>query len=287
MRTGLLAAVIALAIAAVGGWSCGSSSAPPAVTSTAAPATVGTSALPSTPTSAPGQAATPGAPSTETAEPATATPRGTSGLAAIISRGPATGRRVTLTFDAGADAGFTTQVLATLKSYGVPAAFGMTGKWAQANPDLVRQIAAAGHLIINHTDDHASFTGLSTGAPALTAGQRLEELQRADGIISSITGVSTQPYFRPPYGDVDDSVAADAGAAGYHYVIMWTVDTLGWNGASADDIVRRSLDLAEPGAILIMHVGSDSQDAAALPRVIEGLRAAGYTLVSLPDLLAG
>ena len=66
---------------------------------------------------------------------------------------------------------------------------------------------------------------------------------------------------------------------------MWTVDTLGWKQASADEIVARSLAQAEPGAIYVMHVGSQSQDAAALPRVIEGLRAAGYEFGTIDEVL--
>lgn len=205
--------------------------------------------------------------------------------AAIVYRGDSTGRRVALTFDAGADAGFAAEVLDILRAKNVPAAFGITGRWAEQNPDLVRRIAADGHVIINHTYDHASFTGYSTGKGPLSSAERAEELRRADQIIADLAGGSTRPYFRPPFGDVDDSVAHDAAAAGYGVIVMWTVDTLGWNGASADAIVERGLRLAEPGAIYVMHVGADSEDAAALPRLIDGLRAAGYALVSLPALL--
>jgi len=205
--------------------------------------------------------------------------------AAVVDRGPPGARRVALTFDAGADAGFTADVLAVLRAKQAPAAFGITGRWAEQNPELVRAIAADGHIIVNHTYDHASFTGYSTGSAPLSAAERKEELRKADDVIARLSGRSTAPYFRPPFGDVDDSVASDAAAAGYDVVLMWTVDTLGWNGATADAIVERSLRLAEPGAIYVMHVGADSQDAAALPGVIDGLRAAGYALVSLPELL--
>jgi hypothetical protein len=56
---------------------------------------------------------------------------------------------------------------------------------------------------------------------------------------------------------------------------------MGWNGYSADAIVQRCLDMAEPGAIYIFHVGSQSQDGPALQRVIDGLRSAGYEFVPL------
>jgi peptidoglycan/xylan/chitin deacetylase (PgdA/CDA1 family) len=194
---------------------------------------------------------------------------------------------VALTFDAGSDAGYTAQILETLRTEGVRASFGMTGKWAEQNQDLLLAIAAGGHEFINHTYDHASFTGLSTGEAPLSTEQRSLELSRAETTVYHLTGRSTRPYFRPPYGDLDQSVLADVAHDGYPFIIMWTVDTLGWKGVSADAIVQRSLELAEPGAIYVMHVGSQSQDGPALRRVIDGLRAAGYSFGAVSDLLAG
>jgi peptidoglycan/xylan/chitin deacetylase (PgdA/CDA1 family) len=91
--------------------------------------------------------------------------------------------------------------------------------------------------------------------------------------------------FRPPYGDYDESVNRDLALRGYLYNVMWTVDSRGWQGIAAEEIVQRCLSLAVPGAIYVFHVGSASQDAAALPAVIEGLRAAGYEMVPLSQIL--
>ncbi|MGA2285869.1 MAG: polysaccharide deacetylase family protein [Dehalococcoidia bacterium] len=202
-----------------------------------------------------------------------------------VQRGNSTRQMVALTFDAGADAGNTTQVLQILAANGIKASFSLTGEWSQANPGLVKAIASAGHLIMNHTQDHPSFTGLSTGQGPLSTQDRIAELDEADLAIRSITGKTTKPYFRPPYGDVDGSVLCDASSDGYNYVVMWTVDTLGWNGASVDQIVQKSLSNAKPGAIYIMHVGSESQDATALQQVIDGLKAKGYSFGTVADVI--
>ncbi len=202
-----------------------------------------------------------------------------------VRRGNSTRQMVALTFDAGSDAGYTSQILQTLSDAGVKASFSLTGEWSEAHPDLVKAIAAGGHLLMNHSYDHPSFTGLSTGAGPLSTQQRIDELDRADAVIRSITGQTTKPYFRPPYADLDGSVLCDIYADGYYYLVMWTVDTMGWNGASADEIVHTSLSRAKPGAIYIMHVGSQSQDAVALPRVIDGLRAQGYSFGTIADIL--
>jgi peptidoglycan/xylan/chitin deacetylase (PgdA/CDA1 family) len=194
-------------------------------------------------------------------------------------------RAVALTFDAGADRGYTTDILDILAQEGVKAGFGITGVWADENPDLVGAIVADGHLLINHSYDHPSFTGFSTGLSPLSRDERIDQLQHADAVIRSISGAGTRPFFRPPFGDLDQSVLCDVYAAGYTYAVKWTVDSGGWAGAGPGEIVQTVLSQARPGAIVIMHVGSESQDAAALPEVIEGLRAAGYELVTLTDIL--
>ncbi len=206
--------------------------------------------------------------------------------ATVIERGDASRRVVALTFDAGADAGFTAEILATLRREGVRASFGVTGLWAERNRDLLLAIAGDGHALINHSYDHASFTGRSTEKPPLTSEERALELSRAETTVYHLTQRSTRPYFRPPYGDLDASVRRDAAADGFGTIVMWTVDSLGWDHASADEIVARCLAKAEPGAIYVMHVGAESQDAAALARVIAGLRADGYGFVTMDELRA-
>ena len=91
--------------------------------------------------------------------------------------------KVALTYDAGADRGNTKDLLATLERDGVKATFGMTlERWAEENPDLVRQMAGDGDGFINHTYDHRSFTrffGAAGGTYAGCAPQR-NPADRAD-----------------------------------------------------------------------------------------------------------
>jgi peptidoglycan/xylan/chitin deacetylase (PgdA/CDA1 family) len=117
--------------------------------------------------------------------------------------------------------------------------------------------------------------------------ERLDQLARTDAVLTRVTGHSTQPWFRPPYGDYDASVNRDVAAAGYRYNVLWTVDSLGWQGLSPAAISARCLQRAEPGAIYLFHVGAASQDAAALPAIIAGLREQGYAFGTVADLLEG
>jgi peptidoglycan-N-acetylglucosamine deacetylase len=205
--------------------------------------------------------------------------------AAVPSVGGARpGPLVALTFDAGADRGYAEDILDTLRAQRVPASFGLTGRWARANPDLVRRMAAEGHLVLNHTLDHRSFTGASDQRGGLAPAQRRAQLEEADAVLAPLIGHSTRPWYRLPYGDGDARVAADVAPAGYTRQAGWTVDSLGWRGLGAGEIVARCLRLAAPGAVYVLHVGRAAQDGPALAGIIAGLRERGYGFATLADL---
>jgi peptidoglycan/xylan/chitin deacetylase (PgdA/CDA1 family) len=103
---------------------------------------------------------------------------------------------VALTFDAGSDVGYASRILDTLKANRVKASFGITGKWAEAHPALLRRIVREGHTVMNHTYSHRSFTGSSTGTAPLSYKQRSAELRKTESAVQRIAGVSTKPYFR-------------------------------------------------------------------------------------------
>jgi peptidoglycan/xylan/chitin deacetylase (PgdA/CDA1 family) len=73
--------------------------------------------------------------------------------------------------------------------------------------------------------------------------------------------------------------------------VGWDVDSTDWSGASVDQVVSRVLEGVHPGAIVLMHdggLGGGNPDrattVAALPRIIDGLRARGYSFVTVPEL---
>jgi peptidoglycan/xylan/chitin deacetylase (PgdA/CDA1 family) len=206
--------------------------------------------------------------------------------ARVITRGNTSRKMMALTFDAGSDLGNTEKIIGLLEEYGVKASFGLTGDWVRQHPDYAAWIAADGNQILNHTLNHPSFTGYSTGTGPISPARRLSQIQAAESAIRSATGVRAKPYWRPPYGDYDSGVLRDTGAYGYTRAVMWTVDSMGWNGYSADQIVGRVTSRAGNGVIVLMHVGSDSQDAAALERIIVRLRAQGYSFGTVAQVLA-
>jgi peptidoglycan/xylan/chitin deacetylase (PgdA/CDA1 family) len=200
---------------------------------------------------------------------------------------------IALTFDVTFDRGDGPMILDILASRGVVATFGITGIWAERNPDLIRRMVNDGHQLMNHTYDHPSFTGAYTGStihspqPPQTRAQIVWQLQRTEQIVLQQTGVNMQPYFRPPYGDYDQNSLSAAADAGYTYNIMWTIDSLGWHGVHPDDVRQRVLNAARPGANILMHVGEGATDGAALARVIDELRARGYRFATVQQFVEG
>lgn len=204
--------------------------------------------------------------------------------ARTVSLLPTTGNVVALTFDAGSDRGYAASILDTLKSKGVKASFGLTGKWAAANPDLVLRMVREGHAIINHSWSHPSFTGYSTGTAPLTYAQREYQVSTADSTIRSITGIGTKPWFRPPYGDYDTCIRAHLWHDGYRYNVMWSTDSGGWMGLTQSQISARVMNGLRPGAIFIFHVGAASQDGPALGTIVDQIRDRGYGFATVTVL---
>ncbi len=206
----------------------------------------------------------------------------------IINRGESGRLEVAFTFDAGEGAGYTVEILDLLDAYGIPGTFGVTGQWAEQNPELMRRIVDEGHQILNHTYDHSSFTGASPGTDALTNDARREQVESTERIIADATGgYETSPYFRFPYGDYDAAALDLLGELGFAYTLWWSCDTQGWNGFTPDEIVGKcgsEADEGGPGAILLMHVANEN-DWNALEPLIGDYLDAGYDFVTTEQLL--
>ncbi|TCI52885.1 LysM peptidoglycan-binding domain-containing protein [Exiguobacterium sp. SH1S21] len=191
-----------------------------------------------------------------------------------------TSKVVALTFDDGADGANTNKILDILAKNNVKATFFLTGTGANHHPQYIKNIAAKGHQVGNHSYSHPDFT-------KLTATQMKTELDRTEAIVKSLTGKTTKPIFRAPFGAVNSAVLSGVGAAGYGYTIQWNIDTIDWKGLTASQINTKVQTNIKPGSIVLMHTGAGAPGTPlALPTMISQLKAKGYKFVTISQLLA-
>ena len=194
-----------------------------------------------------------------------------------VARGNTSRMMIALTFDMESSGATANAMMDVLKQRGVGATFFILSSFASYYPQALTRMANEGHEIANHSVSHSQWT---KRGPSGLAG----ELAAVESRVNGVTGFSTKPYFRFPYGDRNASLIQAANAAGY-LSVYWSIDPQEWrSGSTASSIVSTVLSQASPGGIMLMH--DKSVTPAALPGIIDGLRARGYTLVTLTELLA-
>ncbi|HEY2461929.1 MAG TPA: glycosyltransferase [Candidatus Acidoferrum sp.] len=199
-------------------------------------------------------------------------------------------KKLAITFDDGPDPRWTPKILDILKEKSVPATFFVIGVDASQSPELLRREYAEGHEIGNHTYTHPNFDEISHT-------QLRWELNLTERLIESTLGVKSI-LFRPPYGvdhqpEYAEEVSQLPVAQDMGYVIVGQkVDPHDWQQPfgkqiPAQQIFDGVLQQASTGNIILFHDGGGdrSQTVAALPRIIDALRAKGYQFVSVPDLI--
>ncbi len=261
----LVAAVLGCAGGGAPGGDGGTSTVmtPPATASTITAATPSTTTIPVASTTAPVSTTKP----PTTLEPGALAP----GKEYVRVSGKA--RVVAFTFDAAYDPEPLSDILDALAAADAPATFFLTGEFVADFPDTVAEIVRAGYPVGNHSYSHPDFTGLSEV-------KIRSQLDRTAALITDAGAADPRPLFRFPYGARDDRTLAAVGDAGYASV-YWTIDTLDWKPERTPAQIEAAvLDHLQPGAIVLMHVGS-RQTASILPEMIRKVRQEGYTLVAL------
>lgn len=124
-----------------------------------------------------------------------------------------------------------------------------------------------GHKICNHSFTHSNLARMSRAAVA-------DELSRTNAAIQETTGI-TPDCFRPPYGAYNRTVSEMVASLGMS-VDLWSIDTRDWERPGSSVIANRVLNNSHSGAVVLLHI-LNQQTVNALPSIIEGLRAQGYT----------
>ncbi|GHF46891.1 MULTISPECIES: polysaccharide deacetylase family protein [Streptomyces] len=189
-----------------------------------------------------------------------------------ISRQPEDpGKAVNLTLDDGPDPTWTPKALEILAASGAKATFCMTGPNAQAHPDLVKKVVAAGHRLCNHSVSH------DTAMDRKSVAYQGKEILDAKRMIDEASGGAELRYYRAPGGAFTPQSRQLAAAHGMRS-LGWNVDPGDYRRPGADTILATvERQLANGPTILLHDGGGDrSQTMQALQNLLPRLKEQGY-----------
>jgi len=177
-----------------------------------------------------------------------------------------------LTFDDGPDAANDPEILRILAEHDAVATFFVVGRNAAKHPRLLREIAAAGHEIGNHTYEHVR---LITQDP-----QQQDAALRRTNTLLAAAGVAPR-WFRPPFGSYDEHTLSIARANGLE-TILWTIDSKDYRDIPAAVVEDRVMRDLQPGSVILMH-SNHRNTVEALPNILTRAKLAGVRFVTLTE----
>ena len=201
-----------------------------------------------------------------------------------VLRGPRNENRIALTFDDGPCAGYTEQILDLLRARSVKATFFVCGRNVERSPETLRRIHSEGHTIGNHTYSHPFPFFRSRAFFA-------RQIDLTQAAIERVTGLRPK-FFRPPFGARWLGLQPVLESRGMR-LVNWSDTGYDWK-LETDGIVRTALAHLSAGSIILLHDGCEarppeevdrSQTVAALPAILDGAAKAGFTFVTLEELL--
>ena len=190
---------------------------------------------------------------------------------------PTTEKVVALTFDSSGINDRADAILTILKNSSVPAFFFPTGTFVDGNETVLQKISSAGIGIGNHSNTHADFKNL-------TLAQMAKEINDASTKIDKVLGKSETKYFRPPFGSLGANNEAITASKNEGYcTILWSIDAKDWEQTATPQTVVSNVQKGlKPGAIIMMQFGYDTVEQS-LPSLIQTVKNAGYSFVSLTN----
>lgn len=197
--------------------------------------------------------------------------------------GATSARVVALTFDDGPNEPYTSRLLDILAERNVTATFFAVGRCAERFPEVTRRLVAEGHVLGNHSYDHAFST-------YGTEPRQRDQIRRGADTLHAITGMAPALY-RPPWLCHPSWVLRSAADAGLQVVSGTFASPVEIVQPPARWMTADGLRRARPGGILILHDGREArggdrgQTVAAVGPLIDGLRDRGYTFATVDQLL--
>lgn len=193
-----------------------------------------------------------------------------------LAIGNNTDKFVYLTFDEGYEAGYTSQILTTLKENNVKATFFITAHYLNTQPELVKQMIDEGHIVGNHTVNHKSM-------PSLTEEQITSEVMDLHKAIYEKFQYEMK-YIRPPMGEYSEKTLAVTNSLGYK-TVMWSFAYQDWNEKeqpNKQDAIKKIIDNVHNGEIMLLH-GNSKTNTDILGDIINEIKNMGYEFKSLDE----
>ncbi|MEN6328086.1 MAG: polysaccharide deacetylase family protein [Syntrophomonas sp.] len=199
---------------------------------------------------------------------------GVPSLGEAIYQGNSGQKAVAITVNVDWGEEFIPAMLKEFKDHQAKVTFFVTGKWAEKNPELLKQMKQAGHSIQNHGFKHLHFNILANE-------QAEDQIKQAEKAIEKITGEKSR-FFAPPYGEKTQSLVDLAAAIDYQY-IMWSIDTIDWQRPSPQTIVNRVTNKLHNDAIILMHPTEPT--VQALPDMLKKIEDEGYKMLTIDQII--
>jgi peptidoglycan/xylan/chitin deacetylase (PgdA/CDA1 family) len=220
-----------------------------------------------------------------------------------LTRGPSDRREIVVSFDAGSSDHGAKEILDALAARGIRTTIFLTGEFIRRYPDIARRVAADGHEVGNHTDTHPHLTTYAAdGRQATRVGVDRAyvygQLARTARLYREATGRNMAPLWRAPFGEHNAEIRRWAAEAGYWHV-GWTGGRGGLDGMDwisdprsrgfqpADRLLARLVQHAEPGGIVLLHLGSDRDEpvASRIGELFDGLSQRGFSYARASEFL--
>lgn len=170
------------------------------------------------------------------------------------------------------------EILDVLDRHNVKTTMFILGSWADNNPTWLSQFAERGHEFANHTYTHGNMKEMDAATVQ-------DELNRVEAVVQRLTGKTTKPWLRPPFGSRSDISLAAAYEAGWTTVI-WSGSPEDWRPEFDEDAMCRTLlESSQAGGILYAHTGRPEMPAV-IERYVGTMQQRGFTFVPLSVLLS-
>lgn len=165
-------------------------------------------------------------------------------------------------------------MLKTFQENNIKATFFITGRFANKFPDTVKMIAAAGHEIGNHGYSHPHPDKISIE-------ENIKEITDTENQFLALN-LNFCKVYAPPYGEHKKHVLDAAESQGYK-TILWTIDTIDWKEPSPDQIIKRVINKADNGALVLMHPKKCTLEA--LPQLITDLTGENFIFKTVSEII--